>query len=151
MHGNMLQERSLLHVVQRSQARCITFTMQTHTEKCYHHLQLKKIVDTITSGSLKSLVGLDIEDVMKGHTNFKRLLQIAEILCLRLQKSRSETEAIKNAIKDTQVFTDTLSTAHTREHAEHIFGCISCGYISLQDNETSDKPKSMNKKSKKKR
>ncbi|KAL7554990.1 hypothetical protein ACHAWF_018659 [Thalassiosira exigua] len=91
---------------------------------------IEKIIDCITHGKLKSLAGLDDEDVEKGHNNFKELGEMTERLSTRLQKPRSETEKVKAAIQNTKVFHDTSFATHVHREAEHICGCLCCGLSS---------------------
>ena len=93
---------------------------------------IEKVVDAVSSGSLKSLSGLDNEDVEKGHNHFKSLHEFAKILCRALRKSDSETEGIVKRLTDAQVFTETSFKEHVKEHGEHICQCLSCGFTSDQ-------------------
>ena len=93
---------------------------------------IEKLVAAVASSKLKSLAGLDDEDVIKGHLNFKHLTEIATELCRVLEKSKSDTDALINAIKDAKTFSDTEFVMHCSRDAEHICGCLSCGFTAPQ-------------------
>ena len=76
---------------------------------------IEKLVGAVTSGSLKSLAGLDDEDVQKGHNNWKRVRKIAQVLCMVLHKPKTEEKSLLEQIKQAQVFTETSFKHHLKD------------------------------------
>ena len=91
---------------------------------------IERVLAAATNGSLKSLAGLDDEDVEKGYNNFKKIREIATRVYNRLGMSKCDTDKLKKTIDEVQVFIETSFVGHTKKHAEHICGCISCGFTS---------------------
>ena len=111
---------------------------------------IERVLAAATHGSLKSLAGLDDEDVEKGYNNFKRIREIATRVCNRLGMSKCDTDKLKKTIDEVQVFTETSFVGHTKKHAEHICGCISCAFTSPPQtpSETGKKKKNASEKKK---
>ena len=89
-----------------------------------------KFLSATTNGSLKNLAGLDDKDVIKGHDNFKRLIEIAHILCDRLQKPKAEMDKLIKEIEDCKIFHETSFVGHVHDHVEKICQCRACGFTS---------------------
>jgi hypothetical protein len=101
---------------------------------------IEHVVDAVSSGSIKSLAGLDDEDVEKGYNNFKRLHVIAKKLCQCLNKTDSETKDLSKRIKEAQVFTETSFKEHVKVNGEHVCQCLNCGFTSEHGCITSREP-----------
>ena len=91
---------------------------------------IERVLAATTNGSLNSLAGLDDEDVEKGYNNFKKIQEITTCVCNRLRMPKCDMNKLKKEIDEVQVFTETSFVGHTKKHAEHICGCISCGLTS---------------------
>ena len=112
---------------------------------------IKRVVEAVSSGSLKSLAGLDDEDVEKGYENWKKLREIAQKLCVILGKHDSEeAKELQTNLTDAQTFHETSFKDHVKECGEHICQCINCGFTSSLDRETCVKVPTGSKASKKK-
>ncbi len=111
---------------------------------------IERVLAAATHGSLKSLAGLDDEDVEKGYNNFKRIREINSCICNRLGMSKCKTDKLKKTIDEVQVFTEASFVGHTKKQVEHICGCISCAFTSSPQtpSETGKKKKNASEKKK---
>jgi hypothetical protein len=132
MHIRCMKEKD--HDKGESKCRC-----QFTPSQLLSPSSVVKFVSATANGSLKNLAGLDDEDVIKGHDNFRRLIEIARMLCIRLQKPKAEQDKLIDEIEKCKVFHDTTFVGHVHDHAERSCQCRACGFTSPQEAATKGK------------
>ena len=94
---------------------------------------ISKLVKALTSVKLTSLAGLDDEDVIKGHLNFKRMEEIARELGIVLGRTKLDIDNLVKTIKASKTFTETDFLGHCTMHSKRICGCLACGFTPSED------------------
>ena len=128
-------ENRCIHRCKKSRSRCLL--VKGHAKKQHKYTpdnsispsSLERIVNTIGNGNLKSLAGLDDEDVMKGAGNFKRLHEIHDLLANAISSTPHAREKLKNEIDDSLLFHKTDFKKHLLQ-GKKVCQCISCGFSS---------------------
>ena len=110
------------HKVDGSHTRC-RFTPPSNCSLS----TIQKIFSAVTGGAIKSLAGLDGEDVIKGERNYRWLLESAGKLCKVLQKCKADTKKLTGLITRSLTFHKTSYKYHLKRVGEHICQCLSCG------------------------
>lgn len=88
---------------------------------------IEKVVAGLTSGRLKSMQGLDDEDVRKGSGNLERVKEIYSVLAAINQTSPSSIKTMTDRITAILTFHRTGFVTHLQRHGDRCCQCISCG------------------------
>jgi len=94
-----------------------------------------QILDRLTAGSIKSLAGLDDEDVEKGRNNFIRLRAIVDRLYALHPTSTSNKDRIILMIHESEAFHKSGFIDHIKDRSNTQFTCccLHCGFYSKDD------------------
>ena len=100
-------------------------------EGCLSPSSLQRILISVTTGTLKSLAGLDDIDTYKGTENFERMKSMADILC-NLSGQAGALKPLLEKIERVVVFHKTDFHRHLdlalTETSKHCCTCIRCGF-----------------------
>ena len=88
---------------------------------------IEKIVNELTAGRLKSMAGLDDEDVKKGSGNLVRVKEIFSLLATMNQISDESIKTMESRIDQILTFHRTGFITHLQRHGDRCCQCISCG------------------------
>ena len=100
---------------------------------------MKRLLDCLTNGSLKSLAGLDDEDTLKGGCSIKRLHEVCHLIVDAANLPQKEVKILTEKINDCYTWHKCGYKAHLQRNGVKICQCISCG-LSARDKPKTKKP-----------
>jgi len=94
-----------------------------------------RIMEKLSAGSIKSLAGLDDEDVCKGRNNFIQLRSIVEHLKALCPSTQSSGEKIIQMIHEVECFHKAGFIDHIKDSSNTMFKCccLPCGFYANDD------------------
>ena len=102
---------------------------------------MKRLLDCLTNGSLKSLAGLDDEDTLKGGCSIKRLHEVCHLIVDAANLPQKEVKILTEKIDDCYTLHSKCGyKAHLQINEVKICKCISCG-LSTRGKTEIEKPK----------